>query len=507
MSSVSSIRLSGLASGIDTDEMIKSMLTAEQNKIDKAQQKQQTITWQQEIYREVISDVKSLSDKYFSLTSPNSIISSKAWNTLSISSSNSNIITATGSAAANKIDYSFQVNKLAESAKASVKITGTDGKNTKLSDLGLDSKSEFSIRYGDGEKEVSKSIVIESSDTVETLIKKINDATSGEVKASYSEMTGKFTLESKTTGEKSKLQIVDSDGTTSSSSLDFLKLEDKDGKPTSNSFSGSNSEIIVKSRDGEEITLKQSSNNFTIDGITYNVYSTTKPGESVELISKEDTSNIVENMKNFVEVYNKIMDKVYDLVTQKTNKDYPPLTEAQKEDMSEEEIEKWEKRAKQGLLRNDSEMRRFMDNIQASIFGDKDRMALLNEMGLNSHENYNKKGQISIDKEKFIKSLENNSKKVFEVFAGSKDSVFESMKTTMNNYIGGSSSIFAKKAGLEKTASFTNNYYSEQLKKQADFIKTLQNKFSDKESALYKKFANLESSMNKLNNQMSYFAQ
>ena len=75
-------------------------------------------------------------------------------------------------------------------------------------------------------------------------------------------------------------------------------------------------------------------------------------------------------MKAFVEDYNKIMDKIYSLVTEKTNKDYPPLTEAQKEEMREEEIEKWEKKAKQGYLRNDSEMRRFMDNMQSAIFGD-----------------------------------------------------------------------------------------------------------------------------------------
>ena len=118
-----------------------------------------------------------------------------------------------------------------------------------------------------------------------------------------------------------------------------------------------------------------------------------------------------------------------------------------------------------------------------------------------------KKGDDLINEEKFIKALQNNDQNVYKTFAGNGDSVFEKVKTTMNNYIGGSSSIFARKAGLEKTASFTSNYYSEQLKNQSDFIKRLQSKFSDKESALYKKFANLESSMNKLNSQMNYFAQ
>ena len=85
--------------------------------------------------------------------------------------------------------------------------------------------------------------------------------------------------------------------------------------------------------------------------------------------------------------------------------------------------------------------------------------------------------------------------------------MMDKMKSTIKNYVGSSSSIFAKKAGIEKTASAANNFYSEQLKKQAELIKTLQNKLSDKEEKLYLKFGSLESQMNKLNSQMNYFTQ
>ena len=128
-------------------------------------------------------------------------------------------------------------------------------------------------------------------------------------------------------------------------------------------------------------------------------------------------------------------------------------------------------------------------------------------MGISSAEDYNKKGQIALDESKFIEALQNNSEKVYEVFAKGSDSMLERMKSTIKNYVGTSSSIFAKKAGLEKTASVANNYYSEQLKRQAALIKTLQNKMSDKEEKLYLKFGNLESQMNKLNSQMNYFMQ
>lgn len=521
MSSVSGIRLPGLATGMDTETMVKQMLTGEQNKIDKAKQKEQTLKWQQEIYREVINDVKGFNDKYFSFTSKDSILVSSAWNTLTVSSSNSNVMTATGMPGANHVDYKFDVKKLAQPPRAeSSKATN---KTNSLKDLGLSGETTFVIRYGDGENEVSKPITIrteaiteqvpkkdkdgnvipgefetvtkEPADTIETLVKKINNSTSGEVKASYSEMTGKFTIESSKAGSNSSLKIVSEDGKTESGSLDFLGFSGR-------TFTGTNSQVVVTSKDGSFTkTLEEQSNSFTIDGIKYNVHST---GTS-ELTSKQDVQPVVDKMKAFVEDYNKIMEKMYDTLIQKPNRDYPPLTEAQKEDMDEDEIKKWEEKAREGLLRNDSDMRKFMDDMQKSIFGDN--MQILNEMGLTSHENYNKRGQISLDETKFIKALENNSDKVYDMFAKGNSSVMENMKSTIGKYVGNSSSIFAKKAGLDKTSSAANNFYSEQLKKQAEAIKELQRKMNDKENDLYKKFGLLESNMNKFNSQMNYFAQ
>ncbi len=496
MSSVSGIRLPGLATGMDTETMVKEMLTGEQNKVDKAKQKEQIINWQQETYREIISDIKGFNDKYFSLTSKDSIINSSAWNTLTVASSNSSVITATGNAGANKVDYKFEVKKLAEPAKLTSSKADIK-KDSKLVDLGAKDGDKFKIALGKDDKGdiiYSDVITIENGDTVDSLISKINNASKGEIKASYSEMTGRFTIETTKTGINSGFAITDESGKLSDS-LNFLGIN-------TNKAIGSNSEITVSSKDGSFTkVLNEESNSFTIDGIKYNVHST----GSSEITSKQDTKPALDRMKAFVDDYNKMMDKMYNILTQKENRDYPPLTEAQKKEMEKDEIEAWEKKAKQGILRNDSEMRRFMDDMQKAIFGDK--MSVLAEMGLTTHEDYNKKGQISLDEAKFTKALETNSEKVYEVFAKDKSSVMEGLKSTLNKYVGGSSSIFAKKAGLEKTASAVNNFYSEQLKRQAEIIKNLQKKMSDKENSLYKKFGALESSMNKLNSQMNYFMQ
>ena len=497
MTRVNSVRLPGLATGMETDSVVKQMLSGEQNKVDRAKQKEHTIKWQQEIYRDVMKDIKSFQDKYFSVTSKDSIISSKAWNSLKVSSSNEKVMTATGSAGANDIDYSFTVEHLAKPASLSSDKLLKNGdqitKDVKLSELGLTGESKFSIKYGDGEKEISKEITINSDDTMDSLIAKINESTDGKVKASFSEMTGKLTIKINKTGKSSKLNIVDSKNNPSDA-LKFLGLGNK--------AEGENAEIKVKSSDKTfDKTLEQESNSFTIDGINYSVHAE----GTTEINSTQDVEPVVENMKKFVEDYNKIMDKVYGLVTEKKNKDYSPLTDAQKEDMSEKEIEKWEKKAKVGLLRNDSEMRSFMDSMQNAIFGKNAQF--LNECGLTSNEDYNKRGQLSINEDKFRKSLQNEGDRVFKAFAGEKTSMLEKMKDTMHKYIGSSSSVFARKAGLEKTSSVVKNFYSEQIRRQEDMIKRLQKKMDDREEKLYKQFGQLEASMNKLNSQMNYFAQ
>jgi flagellar hook-associated protein 2 len=212
-------------------------------------------------------------------------------------------------------------------------------------------------------------------------------------------------------------------------------------------------------------------------------------------------------MKAFIDDYNKIMDKIYDTVTEKKNKEYPPLTEDQKKDMDEDEIKNWEEKSKQGVLRNDRELRKFIDDIKKALVAPMEGMGIsLNDIGITSSKNYNDQGQIYLDEEKFNKALRENGDKVYKALTDSNNGAFEKIKDVMYDYAGSSTSIFLKKAGMEKSSATLNNLYSEQLKKQEEVIKNLQRKMDNKENQLYKKFAKLESSMNKFNSQMNYFS-
>ena len=406
---------------------------------------------------------------------------------MTINSSNDSVISATAGAGANNISYKFRVDAIAQPAKIESGVI--DKEKTAKELLGLNGVDKTFITIN-GEE-----IEIKDTDKITDIVSSINSKFSdGSVKAVYSEMTGKFSIETKATGENAKLtfkgDLFDQIGMVSN------EIDDK-GNPL---VKGSNTDITVFDSNGKEIKkIKSESNSITIDNITYNVKSTSS--EVVSMNSEKDTKKIVENVQSFIKDYNSMIDKIYNLVTEKKNNDYPPLTEAQKEEMKEEEIEKWEKKATAGMLRNDSELRGFMEGIKSAVYGSIGNLGVsLSDIGIVSVSDYNKPGQLSLDVDKFTKALEDNSDLVYKATT----TAFEKIKDVTYKYAGSSSGLFVKKAGQDGTSTSVNNIYSNEIKKYEEKIKELNNKMKDKENNLYKKFASLENSMNKFNSQMTY---
>lgn len=497
------MRVPGLASGMDIDSMVKDMLVKERDKVDKAKQSQQVNKWKQEIYKDIIKDTKNLYDKYFSMTSSNSLLSSNNYSTVGISSSNSNVITATAGPGAEKVNYKFNITSTAQPPGISGKIT--DDQIKKLQG------TEISIGEGSNIKNIS---IDSNINTVSDLINSINSQFSdGSVKASYSEMTGEFSISGNKTGKDSELSISGTFFTATDSSIagnpSIITMKGKkDGiEFKGGKIIGSNLEGTVSDFNGNVLkSLDEKSNSFTIDNITYSANSV---GEST-LTGVTDTKKAVENMSMFIDDYNKLMDKMYTTITQKTPKDHPPLTDEQKKEMSEDEIKNWESKAKEGILRNDSEMRRFMDEIQSTIFGTLEGSGVsLAEMGIKSNSDYNKKNQLSFDPDTYSKTLEEKGDLVYSTLSkgvNGEKSLFDKLKDTFYKYGGSSTSIFASKAGMG-AGSENNNTFSKEIKKQESNIKNLIQKMQAREKQLYSKFASLEASLNKYNSQMSYFMQ
>ena len=175
------------------------------------------------------------------------------------------------------------------------------------------------------------------NDTLRTVMNRINNSDAG-VTLTYNSLTDRFSLTNKNTGAAQTLTFDDSE-----SGGNFLKALGlkADGAQVNQ---GKDAMMTI---DG--ITLYRSTNNFTIDGVTYNLNQDFKLGEGIEPINLtmvRDVDQAFDNIKSFVEAYNKILDTLNETISQERFRDFLPLTDEQG-GYERKEIELWEEKARE----------------------------------------------------------------------------------------------------------------------------------------------------------------
>lgn len=238
----------------------------------------------------------------------------------------------------------------------------------------------------------------------------------------------------------------------------------------------------------------------------------------VTLTSSTDTDNMVDKIKKFVETYNGLVTTINGKLRETHNRNYPPLTEEQKEEMSEDEIEKWEKKAQTGLLRNDpiltnglySMRSTFMDAVGG--LGDATINSLA-EIGITTSSTTSDGGKLIINEDKLRAAIEKNADQVASIFTKSgtakdpKKGITEDTRgiaQRLREELKGFTGSIEKKAGK---ASSTNQNYT--IGKRLDEVKNRIDAWVEKlkniESRYWRQFTAMETAINKANTQSSIF--
>lgn len=177
-----------------------------------------------------------------------------------------------------------------------------------------------------------------------------------------------------------------------------------------NTTSGSNGEVII---DGKKYTDSITNNRITVGGVTYNLLNTTESAATVTVT--QDTDSIVDRVKSFVDDYNKMLDYLYDLYTEQKYSDYQPLTKSQENAMTKEQVEKWNEKAKSGLL--------YHNKIIGDIISDM-RNALSTPVDGTTGK-YNSAFSLGISVTKTNGHIELDESKLKQVLATEPDSVYQ----------------------------------------------------------------------------------
>lgn len=383
-------------------------------------------------------------------------------------------------------------------ASASNKINS----GSTLSNLGFKPEADGTYKLNINGTEIS----LDKNSTISSMMSAVNKSAAG-VTMTYSSLTNSFTLESKEFGGAGKVEVGDTSLGRS------LGLVDDNG--TVGASEGQNAIFEIN---GQDVYLND--NTYTLDGNTFTFNDNMTIGETYTVNIAKDSTTVKDALKKFVESYNKLIDDVYGYIGKSPAKDddgntYEPLTDAEKEEMSEDEITKWEEKAKQGVLYNDSTVSTIMSQMRSALYtnvtlDDGSKFGIYN-LGIKTSSEWSEHGKLQIDEDAFDKAFENNEDAIIKLFTDSDTGMMKKLNSVIDGAVKSSGAVntrgtLVRKAGKADSSVTTDSTIYKEMVKMQDRLKELQNRYNDKEEYWWKVFTNMETAMSDLNSQTSYIS-
>lgn len=252
-----------------------------------------------------------------------------------------------------------------------------------------------------------------------------------------------------------------------------------------------------------------SSSTFTINNLTIDALATTGNDE-ISITTSTDTQGIYDKVKDFLTEYNNIINEMTKLYNADSSKGYDPLTDDEKDSMSDKEIEKWETKIKDSLLRNDTTLSGVMSAMTTAmsqaveINGKKYSLSSfgIHKLGyLNAAEN--EQNAYHIDGDEDDTNTSGNADKLMKAISEDPDTIMQFMQNVTTNLY---NAIGDKMKSTTLSSAFTIYNDKQMATQYTDYtklIKEWETKISDKEDYYYKKFSSMESALTKLNSTQS----
>ncbi len=369
----------------------------------------------------------------------------------------------------------------------------------------VESKKNYSFEIN------GKTIELEENATINNLLEAVNKSGAG-VTMSYSFLTNSFELTSNNMGSAEKIEFGKNDDGSDNRILKELGLVD------ATITEGQNAVFELNG-----VEVYHNSNSYTTDNTTFKFTDDMTIGEEYEVNVSKSYDDIKQNIKDFVKDYNQLIDDVYGHIGTAPARDeknnlYEPLTDAEREEMDDKKVEKWDKLAKQGVIYHDSTVSSIMTQLRTSLYNsvtldDGSKFGLYN-MGistmsiLDSSSEDVMRGKLRIDEDALNKAFDENADAVVKLFTDPDNGIMSKVNKTLDNAVRTTGKIkgsLINKAGTASTSS-KDNYIYRQMESIKKRINTLQDRYDSKEDYWWKVFTNLESAMGDFNNQSAYLS-
>ena len=575
-------------SGLDIESLVKMGMMNKQNQYDKMYQTQLKQTWVKEAYNTVYTDVKAFKESMSTFKMQSNMSAMQA------TSSNNDVVSVTANGAAAAMNHKITVEQVASNAylmtangkkidrantsaansaylkdvlfSGDATKTTVDGQNSYLvkndntgrTDTFKGSDVAISIEVQDGNEVDSdgKPVTHKVEFTYDQIFgdnKTLNDlatafSNSGaNVQGGYDTVNDSFSLYNKTSGSANKIGLK-ANNEASADLLNKLHLASYDSQNNTlgteaTFFNGTMNVAAVGTNakatiDGK--TYESDTNKLNVANVIYNFNGVSAKNadgtyQASTISVSQDTDKIVDNVKKFVETYNTLIDSLNTKYREEKNTDYKPLTKKQESEMTESQINKWNEKAKSGLLYHDNNIYSIISDMREALYtevdavdtvltdarGNKYSYNSMSSIGITSSTN---QGHITLDEEKLKKALTEDPDCVYQLFASDQDSTYISGSTNKNQ-----SDTYTSKSDYLNTGianrlynSMTTNirnlesyagtsketddesYLGKLITNMNTKMTSFQTLMKSYESKLYKKYDAMEVALSKLGAQLSY---
>lgn len=274
---------------------------------------------------------------------------------------------------------------------------------------------------------------------------------------------------------------------------------------------GCDSEIYLNG-----IKYTGSSNSYSINGlnITAQVVTDTdgkaSDANAISITTSTDTQGIYDKIKDFLSQYNSLINEITSLYNADSAKGYEPLTDDEKDAMSDTEVEKWEQKIKDSLLRRDDNLESLMSAMTSAMSGAVEvngKKMYLSNFGIKTlgylNAPANQQNAYHIDGDEDDANSSGNADKLMTAITNDPDTVINFMQGLAENLY---DSIHKKMQSSSLSSIYTVYNDKEMASEYSDYtsiIKKWEEKLQDKEDYYYKKFSSMETALSKLNSQTS----
>jgi len=352
--------------------------------------------------------------------------------------------------------------------------------------------------------------------TITDIMNKINSS-DAKVSISYMKNADKFLIQSNVGGVAGDVKIEGTDAEM------LFGVKDTDYAVSN----GQDAIVSIKySGSDDVVNMTRESNTFNMDGLNVTLNGTfgysgdtlIEGTEPVKFNAKTDSDSIVKAVTDMIKDYNDMIELVNKEVSTKPNRKYEPLTDDQKAEMKEDQIKKWEDKAKEGLLFNDSDIRGLSDSMRFIFESGSADKAALESFGISTSTNYGDNGKLVLDETKFRAALETKSADLQKLFTrsadattGDKGGVMARLSEITEKYAGttgATKGILIEKAGsVYAPTSILRNSLQKSMDSLDTVIDRLNKQLKTETDRYIKQFTNLETLISQMNSQSSWLSQ